>query len=366
MNAVINPAGTLDARVSLKQVGNIVSSPKAIFKHSLKQISDTEVLICNISASDFDNIFRFEIIDIIGNEFSDQIVFRLNYSDAFIITLELNGYWELDNEPKFQLTHIDWTFEEVGEKPVNAFLLKTFKAFLCLSNNVKVEIPKIKYFFKCTLPLTLNKISEILQNRQLAYRLMVIEKTFKVPLTFPKRFIEGHEVADIAFCYHSIIEREFEWPCNELTFFPTSTEKFIDLLPPTNTAFPLKFPTQNEIKEIFGKRLNLGQFWIEIPKAIVENYEEASEKLKKLNGEKVKVIIKSETGLMKYTTIDLPELSDKAFGKNLKQYFNLDEKFNSLFLDRYFNLASSTLEGLSEKQKKAITKRPELSFKFSD
>jgi hypothetical protein len=374
MNSMIDTSGTLDAQVSFKQIGNVTSkqignvtsSPKAFFKKSLKQISETDIFTCDISSSDFDNIFRFEIVEIVGDEFSERIVFKLSYSDTFIVSLELNGYWELDKEPKFQLDNVDWIFEEIRSNPTSAFFLQTFKSILCLSDKIKVEIPKIKYYFECSLPLPLNGISEILQTRQLAYRLMVIEKALNISLPFPKRFITGEEVGNIAFCYHAIIEREFDWAINELTFFPVATKKYIDLLPSTNKTFPLSFPTNNKITIIFGQTINVGQFMVEIPQAIVENYEEARENLNKLNGEAVKVVVKSANGLITNKAITTPKLPKNAFSKEVHKLIDLDSKLDEKALNRYFKLASDTLEGLDEDQIKAITARPKLDEEAFD
>lgn len=360
---IITASKTTNSQILFGQVGNPVSSPKVFPKESLKQIADTEISDCNISFSDFTTIFRFEIVDIVGDEFSEQIVFKLEYADKFLVHLKLNGYWELNGEPKFQLNDVDWFFEEKKNNPTSAFFLETFKAILCLSNKVKIEIPTIDYYFGVSVPLPLNKISELLQNRQLAYRLMVIEKAFQTSLPFPRRFIESEEVENIAFCYHAIVDRQFEWACDSFTLFPPTTEENLKYLPTENASYHLTFPTLNEMREIFNHELFLGQFMIDIEKAVVENYEAVKENFAEFNGQPVKVVIKSLNGKIKYTSLNAPNLPEKTWKNELQKLIDLDEKFNSIFLERYFKLAASTLESLSEEQKESITKRPKLSIK---
>ena len=355
-----------NSQILFGQIGNQVSSSKVFPKKSLRQIADTEISDCNISFSDFTDTFRFEIVDIVGDEFSGQIVFKLEYADKFLVHLKLNGYWDSNGESNFQLNDLNWVFEEKENSPTSAFLLETFKAILCLSNKVKVEIPSIDYSFGVSVPLPLNKISEILQNRQFAYRLMAIEKAFQTSLPFPKRFIAGEEVENIAFCYHAVVDRQFEWVCNSFTVFPPSAKENLKYLPENNTSYHLAFPTLNEIKVIFNHELLLGQFMIDIEKASIENYEEVKEKFAKFDGQPVEMVIKPLNGKIKYTSLNVPVLSSKAWKVEIQKLIDLDEEFNSAFLERYFKIATSTLEGLSEEQKESITERPKLSIKGFD
>lgn len=354
----------INTRFPFGVAGNL-STVGTLRKQSFKQIVDTEIAYCNFSFSDFENVFKLEIADIIWDGFSEQIVFQLE-SDSFIVYLTLKGYWELDEEQKFQLTEIDWKFDEKENNPSSAFVLNTFIATLCLSSKVNIKIPTVDYFFTVSVPSPLNKISEILQNRQLAYRLMVIEKAFHISLPFPKRLISGEEVENIAFCYHTIVDRRFEWVLDSLTVFPSAEEENLKYLPSKDTSFHLTFPTLNEIRIIFNRQINLGQFLIDIEKAVVENYKEAKENFAKLDNQPVKMVIKSLGGKIKYTSLKASNITKKMWKVEIQKLIDLGEKFNSIFLEKYFNLATSTLDGLSDQQKKAITERPKLSIKAFD
>lgn len=355
-----------NSQIPFGQVGNPAVSSGAFRKRSVEQIADTKISYCNISFSDFANVFRFEIAEVIWDGFSDQIIFKLEYADNFFVHLKLNGYWELEADSKFQLTNVDWNFEEKANSPTSAFVLETFKVILCLSNKVRVEIPTIDYYFRVSVPLPLNNISEILQNRQIAYRLMVIEKAFQKSLPFPRRFIKGEEVENIVFSYYAIVDKQFEWACDSLTVFPLAEEENSKYFPLKNVPYHLTFPTLNETRVIFNHRLLVGQFMIDIEQALIENYEEAQENFAKLDNQPVKVVIKSLNGKIKYTSLDSPALPAKTWKKDIQKLVDLDKKFNSLFLEKYFKLAASTLEGLSEKRKELITERPKLSIQGFD
>ena len=85
--SLIHAAETLNSQIPFGQIGNVISSPKVFQKKSLEQIADTEITLCNISFSDFVNVFSFEIVNIIGDEFSKQIIFKLEYADNFFVQL---------------------------------------------------------------------------------------------------------------------------------------------------------------------------------------------------------------------------------------------------------------------------------------
>ena len=96
-------------------------------------------------------------------------------------------------------------------------------------------------------------------------------------------------------------------------------------------------------------------------------YDEVKKNLSKLDGTKVLAQARSKSGLMQIESITTPHLPQNAFNKDIKKLINLDEKFNSIFMDKYFDLAGATLDGLSEEQIETITQRPtldEVAFNF--
>ena len=358
--SLIRAAETLNSQIRFKQVGNLISSSNTFPKQFLEQIPDTEISLCNISFSDFVNVFSFEIVNIIGDEFSEQIIFKLEYANKFFVQLKLNGYWELGEEPKFQLIDVDWNFEEKENNPTSAFLLETFKVILCLSNKVKVEIPSIDYYLGVSFLLPLNAISEMLQNRQLAYRLMVIEKALQISLPFPRRFIDGEEIENIAFCYHAIVDREFDWFLNPTTIRWIANEESFSWLPKTDKPTSLIFGPEVFLESIFGVEIRLGVLTAKIEKAVIDNYKDVKENLSKLDNSIVEVKLRSINGINRIIAVQVPTLLPDAWSKELQKLIDLDSKLDSIVLDKYFALAASTLEGLTEEQKEAVLERPNL------
>jgi hypothetical protein len=348
-----------NSQIPFGQVVNPVSSSGTFRKQSVEQITDTEISYCNFSFSDFANIFRLEIADVIWAEFSDQIFFKLEYEDKFFVNLKLNGYWELEEEQKFQLIDVNWTFEEKVNNPTSVFVLNTFLAILCLSSRIKVEIPVVDYYFGVSVPSPLNNISEILQKRQLAYRLMVIEKAFKVKLPFP-HFIDGRDVENIVYCYHSVIDRNFEWSCPHSIIPWLATPMYLSLLPENDVPFPMQYGPEPFGKDILGYRINLGLQTAKIEAYILDNFDDVKKKLSKLDGNEVLVQARSKSGVMQIESITTPTLPKNAFSKDIQKLIDLEEKFDSMYFDKYLNSFSNAFENLTDDQIQAVTERPPL------
>lgn len=309
--------------------------------------------------TDFNYTFNFEIIS--QSLEDNNVIFYLKLFDIVDIKVTLTGYWTKQKNPNFSVRTFNIEVEKNYETPISVFLLSTFWAMLNLSKSVKFNIPDSNYSLSSNFNHSLNKISDFLQDRQISYRLMVIEKALKVSLPLPNGFISGIDIENIAFCYHAIIKREFDWVFSKtLTFFPNSTLDNSDLLPATNSAFPLTFPTKEEIRVIFGHSLNLRQLCIEIDQAIVVNYEEAKQKMIALTGEPVEIIVKSANGKMRYKSINVPALPQNAFNNEIQNLIDLEEKLNSVYFETYLNSFSNAFEGLSEEEIQAVTERPSL------
>lgn len=315
-----------------------------------------ESLGFDIEFLDFNFKFTFEIIEIKTDLSSNEIVLYLRFSDN-VIKITLLGDWH-DNEGLY-INNLGFSVEKKGETPTSAFLLNTLWAILGLSTKIKIQIPDLNQEVTMSFEIALNKISEFLQIRQIAYRLMVIEKTFKIKLPFPQ-FIDGKDVENIAFCYHAIVDREFDW-----FSFPTiipweANEESLFWLPKKNKPTSITFRPEFLSMSIFGIEIPLGVITAKIEKAVIDNYKEVKERLSKLDNSIVEVKLRSLNGISRTIAFQVPTLPKNSWSKDLQNLIDLDNKLDSKLLDRFFNLASSTLEGLTEEQKVAILERPDL------
>jgi len=309
-----------------------------------------------IEFADFDYKFDFEIIDIKGEISESEIILYLKLDDNILKAI-LSGNRKA-NEGLY-INNFGFKVQAQGETPISVFLLKTLWIMLGLSKQIKISIPVFNQKATISYETNLNEISELLQIRQLAYRLMVIEKAFKIKLPFP-RFIDGIEVENIAFCYHSAIDRKFKWFCPPAIVPWFATSMYLSLLPDKNVPFSMQYGPEPFEKTIFGYSINLGLQLAKIEAYVIDNFDEVKKKLSKLDESEVLVQAHSKSGVMQIESITTPTLPKNAFSKDTQKLVDLDKVFDSKYFDKYLNSFSNAFENLTEEQSQAITERPTL------
>jgi hypothetical protein len=332
-----------------KPIAISLRQAKSIQNQQTKPLFETEFV-------DFDSRFNLEIVEIEGELPAKEIALYLKF-DENIIKIILSGEWR--NNEGLYVNDFGFSVEKQGETPTSAFLLKTLWSMIGLSAKFRIKIPVLNQEATISFDSSLNEISELLQTRQIAYRLMVIEKTFHVKLPFPD-FIDGKNVESIAYCYHSVVDRKFEWICPPATIPWFATPIYSSLLPEKNLPFPMQYGPESFEKEIFGYRIDLRLQSAKIEEYILDNFDEVKKKLSKLDGSEIWVQARSKNGVMVIESVTTPTLPKNAFTNDIQKLIDLDSKLDSIVLDKYFSLATSAFEGLTEEQKKAVLERPNL------
>ncbi|MDQ3800987.1 MAG: hypothetical protein M3384_16315 [Acidobacteriota bacterium] len=366
-NQTIYHSPVVSLRDNGKFYSEIEETVTPVSYKSFQSLSKTENLSFEVGFSDFDYTFYFYIADFKWSLDSNEIVLFLNLDNKLVINVVLEGFWTNGKEPTFQHKSSSWNLHQKLETPISNFLLSTLWVMLNLSERVSMNMPDFNYYFTSSFNLPLNNISEILQERQIAYRLMVIESALQIPLPFPNGEIEGKDVEAISFCYHAIVDREFDWFAKP-QFIPwKANEESLSWLPETAEPTTVTFMPDIVVKHIFGIEIPLGIMTCRIDKMVIDNYEEVKENLSKLDGSVVEAKVRSINGISKMIALRVPQLSQSAWSKKLQKLIDLDSKLDSIVLDKYFALATSAFEGLTEEQKEAILERPDLdeeSFDF--
>jgi len=313
-----------------------------------------------IGFSDFNCNFNLEIVDIHWSLSSNEIVLYLDLDGKLTVKAILDGYWKEGTEPTFQLESFGMKLDKKQETPISMFLSSTLWAMLGLSPKFRVRIPQLNYDLTTSFELSVNEVSKLLQERQIAYRLLVIESATGIKLPFPQGYIHGEDIGNIAFCYHAIVDREFDWFLNPTTIPWTANEESFSWLPETDKPTSLIFGPEVFLESIFGVEIPLGVLTAKIEKADIDNYEEVRENLSKLDNSIVEVKLRSLNGMNRIIAVRVPTLTPNPWSLELQKLIDLDGKLDSIVLDKYFALAALTLEGLTEEQKEAILERPNL------
>ncbi|CAN5656525.1 hypothetical protein BH20ACI4_BH20ACI4_03440 [soil metagenome] len=331
--------------------------PIFIFPDKVKSIDEQKKTPrFELEFPDFDHKFNFEVIKIEGELSASEIVFYLKLDDNVIKAI-LSG-----NRQKGEglyINNIGFGDEVQGQTPISVFLLKSLWAMSSLSKEFKIQIPDFNQEATISFDTNLNKVSELLQIRQVAYRMLVIEKTLRVKLPFPQ-FIDSKNFRTIAYCYHSIIDRKFKWLWQPRKMPWIALQKYVSLLPKENVPFSFQEESEPIKKEIFDHQIDLGLQTGKIEDAVVENFEEVKKELSKLDGREVLAQISSKSGVVQIESITTPHLPEKAFSKDIQKLIDLEEKLDTFFFDKYLNSFSDAFEDLTDEQIQAITERPDL------
>lgn len=315
---------------------------------------------------DFDTDFNFEITEVEKNKDPDQIVLSLNLDNKLSIKAVMNGLWIQESEYIFKINNFHIELDKKQETPISAFLYSTLWAIFALSKGFRVYIPEIDLDFQTRFELPIDEVSKILQERQIAYKLLVIEVATGINFSFPDGYINGEDIESITYFHKAIVEREFDWFAVPRSIPWEANQENLSHLPPTKDATSITFAPDIINKSIFGFEISVGSMTGRIENAVIDNYEEVKGKLSKLDNKIVNVQLRSVNGTIKMIAVDVPQLPQNPWNDNLQKLIELDSQLDEKVLERYFNLASSTLEGLDEKQKEEITKRPKLDQEAFD
>jgi hypothetical protein len=233
---------------------------------------------------------------------------------------------------------------------------------LSLAEDVYLRIPELQLDLALKFDEPLLDISQMLRRRQIAYRIMVIEKAtgyeFQLPLD-----ISGEQVETIALIYHAIVERSFDWPIDSITVFFPASEEWLNRLTFVNQFDAFTLGPDPIARNLFGKQISLGEGNVTVLDKSIENFDKVQQKLTCNDGHTVPVVIRSLSGHGRYVLPEAPRLPVAPWDSMIKELINLEAQLDARLVERYHALAASTLEGLTEEEKTAITARPELDEK---
>jgi hypothetical protein len=275
--------------------------------------------------------------------------------------IELKGYLEKDGT-YFHTEEVFLQMRTTREIVQAEFVASTLIAMLGLADEVDLQIPDIKLNMKLSFEQSLLAISRKLQWRQLAYRLMVIEQAIGLEFNLPMH-VSGNEMESIAFIYHAIVARSFDWPDETFGLRLPANQVGLDILSSLTQPISLTFFSPQPIsKFLFGKEILLGQEQVTIQSRRIINLNEVSQELSSGDDHLVEVIMQPLDGQLHHELPDAPRLPAELWNANIQSLIDLESELDARLANGYHALAAATLEGLSEEEKAAVTAR----FNFED
>lgn len=249
----------------------------------------------------------------------------------------------------------------------DVFITYSLFALLALSRrvNLHLRVPGVEPL----VPLSFNEppeaASQYMQSRQLAYKVMLIEKAtgeqFSLPVTR-----SAVEAATISFVYEAILKRSFLWPDNYdggLIRLPSSAEALNELLVLTQGG-DLKFGPQPISRTLFGSTIFLGVGTITVLDAIVEDSDEVRAAIESRDVRDVQVRVRSLSGRIRYDLPDAPRISEANWDRNTQALVDIGPQLDAALFERYNALAASTLAGLTEEEKAQVAVRVDFGAAF--
>lgn len=267
-----------------------------------------------------------------------------------------------DDAGNLQIREVSINFDVTEHTPRAHFLAASMYAMLPLAGPIRVVIPMMRVDVTANFSTPLREISNLLQKRQTYYGLMVIERAAGVRLDIPEH-ISTEDMNSIAFTYHAIVEREFDWLATSvMTPAPANEEilAWLDNLKPIEpggSVYKLQFGPTPELRTVLGQTVSLGPETIFIEDAIILNREELRRELSNLDGRIVPIMIKSLSGLGRYHLPEAPRLPDSPWDEKIESCIMLEDRLNESLAATYNELAASTLEGLTPEEVTVVTER---------
>jgi len=343
---------TVVAESNLLITGNVLSGVLPI---PLPQVESDLQVRFDIPA--FQLHFTVPITEIDPDIESGRVLFKASFNDVILVLTAMGNL--SGDEDVFKIEHVNLHMEQAEESARADFIISTIRATLALADDVHFRIPDVNIDITLRFDEPLSDISQMLRRRQIAYRIMVIEQATKSEFHLPVD-VSGAEVHDITLAYHAIIEHSFVWAIDRVTVFFPATKEWSDTLARLKQETSIPIGPDPFSLELFGQKLDLGQRGIIIKDAVIEDFETAYRELNKGDGHLVPIVLCSTSGQARYDFFGAPELPASTWDSNIEKMIELESQLDDALVARYHALAASTLEGLSEEEKIAITARPEL------
>jgi hypothetical protein len=233
-------------------------------------------------------------------------------------------------------------------------------ALIGLSKETVLRIPVVELDLKQRFDLSLKRVSQRLQMRQTAYRLMLIEAATGVEFLIPDD-LSSEDAKTIAYLFRAITLRSFVWPLSSVTVYFPATRDHLAELPADNTATTLELGPKPVVKDLFGHRIHAGEETLVLSDAVFDDLENRRRQIGVNDGHLVEVTVRSLTGIAKVTIDGAPPCPDPSWDPDIQALIDLEEGLVGSLASRYSDLAASTLADLNDQEKVEVTLRPELN-----
>lgn len=353
--------------MSIAAVSNLTSAvavlPSAIqvTSRALSQEVLTESLVISIAELNID--FSATVSDIskqvLANSLVEYSIKTSLYENASVI---VNLVGDLEESGLLKLQEVGINAVCTNGNAEADFVVCTFLAAVLLADNASLRLPdgvELSLSFQLS-PL---EISRVLQHRQLAYRIMVVERSTGYKFNLPPE-ISAKEIESLAYIYHAIIQRSFDFPHSSLSFHAISaTRENLEMFLRISRRSSFTLPPPFRSKTFLGRDISLGDDVTSIiENPVIEDFDRVKEELARNDNHPVEIVIRSLISQAISYTPSAPKLPAATWNPLFQKLINLEADLDSRLTKRYHELAAGTLSGLSEEERRIAIARPELDI----
>jgi hypothetical protein len=287
-----------------------------------------------------------------------QFIISFSVDEHVMFTLTLTGK-QLDGQTRFQASHYILHCKVTEQRARPHFVAATVLAVFGFAGKIGLKIPEfgISSYLDFNPPLA--EISNFLQRRQIAYRLMTVERAVGIKFPWPQ-VCTYEELEFLHRGFLAITERSFVGPIDPVGYKVPALKELLSWLDsyknsPTQTYGPLAHNMN-----LFGQIIEMGKVRIVVADAYIQDADKVRHELEANDGHLVEVVISSASGQGLYETPDAPRLDANVWEPKIKTLIALEQSLDDTLVERYHALATATLAGASEDRKRNLTARPKL------
>jgi len=355
-----NPAAEGYGQIARQLMGEqptISTGSETISRQRIEQRGFQEL---RIVVPDFNYSLSAPIVEISSRMEAGEVTLRIAIDDDLLILVSLKGRLS-DNDGLF---HIDNTCLRIDGKKNSArsdFIASTFWAMFSLATDINLQVPELQLDLTLKVQLDPSAISEMLQRRLLAYRIMVIERATSRNFELPS-YVTAENVKSTALIYHAIVHGSFIWPIGFVDYGWPATKEVLEQLVQINELPVVKLGPHPKAENLFGQLIPLGDGYVTVFDKTIDNFPSVLKELELNDGHIVHVTIRSLTGRGAYDLPEAPKLPIHAWDSNTLNLMNLERTLSARLVQRYDDLAADTLADLTEQERRDVTERPNIGF----
>jgi len=288
-----------------------------------------------------------------------QFIIKIAVDEHVMFSFTLTGR-QTEDETQFRASNYVLHCKVTEPRARPHFVAATVLAVFGFAGKIGLTIPDLGISSYLDFNLPLIEMSNLLQRRQIAYRLMTVERATGINFQWP-HVSSYEELEYLNRLYHAITERAFIGPIDPIGYKVPALKELLQWLDGFNGSTKQTYGPVPINTNLFGQTIELGNVQIVVADALIVNADKVRHELEVNDSHLVEIVISSLSGQGLYETPEAPSLDSSPWGNKIEALISLEKQLDEALIERYHALATDTLAGVAEELKAELTTKPELS-----